>query len=847
MSTGRQKRKDLIPSPNTITFNGFHRGIKALLLVPLLLTATGATVISISDSFAAVDPASFLALGKLNPSLFGQTFIGGSDNINVLIETKTNDYSSVATQIESLGGRVTYQYQYVTGIAAQVPASGLFTLAQNPAVVSIDPDATVAINNKLSTAAGSGNLDRLAQAIIPLKEQFTLLDRNFEAAGSVGPETYINVVTHGAAPLIAQGINGRATIAAIIDTGIYSGHFMIGSAKIVGGIDISADVGTGFEGFNDIRNHWHGTAVAGVMGGFARIQVSASSLLAKSIELNAGITLPAGTVEGTKIITLSGIAPATRFFIVKVFPHDGSGASTSTVVRAMDIAIAAKQGGLDIDLMSMSLGGATLFDGRGIDGQAVDRAVQAGIAVSIAAGNEGPAPMTVADPGASNAAITSAALAHPINTRVAWDLTFGQLGIGQSLFVGSSPQIISFSSRGPTADGRAKPDVASIGVFTLSAFPLVTNRGQGLAFVSGTSFSTPATSGVISLLNDFIERNVGVDAATPTDYKKAVVNSASPIPGYTVEEQGAGFVNAQAALSALKSSPLGSTPSPLKSIATGTPLERLADIRNLFVRDRPDKAVRSFTTDVVLNPGQNVKFVFETIAGTDSIRVRFTNVNVGVNPNPTAQAAFPNSFEVYIHDAKRGGSGGGFGYYVDSLNVRGDAEFLVREASTTFTGNVFGLIDPTQLVSSTIEPGFSKVIIEGDWTNAVQVRATVTIDVTFSAPPAPDISLSGDVGQFNFATGAGLVVLGPFNLARGTVVKLSWLSGDYAHFPSSDVDLIIAKGATIDTGDNFQGATLNSPERAVVGDSGLLFILVLGFEINPPGATEHFTVAADLP
>jgi hypothetical protein len=836
--------------PNGIDYSTLLTGksIRSILLLSTLLMATGATAFSLTDNSLAssLNPARLFALGKISPGLFTEMF--GQSNVNVLVETRTDQYSSVITNIARLGGQVTMTYKHVTGLAATLPGAAVFELAQNPEVVSIDPDAIVTASSGFHGIESAREREHLANSFLPINEQFTAVDWNIEAVNSKEPNTFINVVTHGAVPLISQGITGRDTIAAIIDTGIYSGHFMIGRPKVVGGVDLSSDVGTGFEGFDDIRNHWHGSAVAGVMGGFARILVSSTSLLAQSIELHSGSTLPAGPVPGTKIITLSGIAPATRFFVIKVFPHSGAGASTSTIVRGIDAAIDAKTTGqFEIDIISMSLGGATLFDGRGIDAQAIQNAVAAGISVSIAAGNEGPAPMTVADPGASHVAITSAAAVHPINTRVSWDLFFGQLGIGSDLFVSNTPQIHAFSNRGPTADGRAKPDVSSIGVDTLSAFPCATNtaegcspnRGQGLAFVSGTSFATPATSGVLSLLNDYVERVLGMpDGATPEDLKQAVIDGADPIPGFSSEEQGSGFVNAANSKALLNPATFGTTAPPLAPIPQGTPLTATADIRNTFLASSPTDPVRTFTESITLNPGQNREYVFETVKGTSSIEVTLSNVNAGANPNPNVQASFPNGFEVYIHDSKRGGSD--FGYYIYSANVEADASFTINEASTTFTGPV--RVFPEDVVSSVIEPGFSKVVIEGDWTNAVQASADITIEVTFATPPTPDMTLTGTVSQFNFGTGAGLVVRGPFNLNRGSVLKLYWTPGDYAHFPTSDVDVILGKGPNISPGDNFQGATLDSPERTVALDSGTFFVLIMGFEINPASATETWTL-----
>jgi subtilisin family serine protease len=53
----------------------------------------------------------------------------------------------------------------------------------------------------------------------------------------------------------------------------------------------------------------------------------------------------------------------------------------------------------------------------------------------------------------------------------------------------------SFSSYGPSADGRVKPDVASVGVNTW-----VINSNGSVAFGSGTSFSNPNIAGLIACL-----------------------------------------------------------------------------------------------------------------------------------------------------------------------------------------------------------------------------------------------------------------------------------------------------------------------------------------------------------
>ena len=62
--------------------------------------------------------------------------------------------------------------------------------------------------------------------------------------------------------------------------------------------------------------------------------------------------------------------------------------------------------------------------------------------------------------------------------------------------VNSSGVLAGFSSIGPTADGRTKPDVVALGVSTYSA----TTSPTSYAFSSGTSLSTPLVAGAAALV-----------------------------------------------------------------------------------------------------------------------------------------------------------------------------------------------------------------------------------------------------------------------------------------------------------------------------------------------------------
>ena len=104
---------------------------------------------------------------------------------------------------------------------------------------------------------------------------------------------------------------------------------------------------------------------------------------------------------------------------------------------------------------------------------AADSAAARGILVVTAAGNEGPGFRTLVTPGDADSVITA--------------------GAEDSL--GS---IAGFSSRGPAADGRLKPDLTAPGV------DVCTLTGSSLGRLSGTSFATPllaASAALVKQLN----------------------------------------------------------------------------------------------------------------------------------------------------------------------------------------------------------------------------------------------------------------------------------------------------------------------------------------------------------
>ena len=106
--------------------------------------------------------------------------------------------------------------------------------------------------------------------------------------------------------------------------------------------------------------------------------------------------------------------------------------------------------------------------------------------------------------------------------------------------------IINFSSRGPTDDGRLKPDLVAPGTHVVGAAPQHPGyagfgtcndsfpAGNGLySLVSGTSQAAPEVAGAAALVRDWYRRERGGGTAVPSPAltKALLVNTARDIAG----------------------------------------------------------------------------------------------------------------------------------------------------------------------------------------------------------------------------------------------------------------------------------------------------------------------------
>ncbi len=223
----------------------------------------------------------------------------------------------------------------------------------------------------------------------------------------------------------------------------------------------------------------------------------------------AGITAGSGAQSNGKY---AGVAPEALLYIAKVLRGDGGG-SMSGVMAGIEWAVLEQ----DVQVINLSLGGSGSCDGTDALSSLCDEAVQqAGVVICVAAGNEGPGSSTVGAPGCARFVISIGA-------------------------VDDNDRIASFSSRGPTADGRIKPDIVYPGVGIIAPRAANTTMGTvaatGYVSANGTSMATPHAAGVAALM---LQANPQLQ---PSQVKMLMMTAAVDIDALP-NEQGTGRADA---------------------------------------------------------------------------------------------------------------------------------------------------------------------------------------------------------------------------------------------------------------------------------------------------------------
>lgn len=260
----------------------------------------------------------------------------------------------------------------------------------------------------------------------------------------------------------SRGYYGQGIGVAIVDTGIcLHKDFSEGGNRVLAFKDF---VNGRKEPYDD---NGHGTHVAGIIGG-------------------------SGYSSKGKYM---GIAPACNLIILKVLDHRGDGNISDVLAGLQWIIDNKKRYNIRIVNISVGTSAKDTLDENSLLVQGVNAVWDSGIIVVVAAGNNGPGPMSISTPGISRKVITVGSSDDNVSVEV----------------FGSKSK--DYSGRGPTPYCIKKPDIVAPGSNIISCninrygmkgrpnaryqaadFPMM------YTIKSGTSMATPVVSGAIALL-----------------------------------------------------------------------------------------------------------------------------------------------------------------------------------------------------------------------------------------------------------------------------------------------------------------------------------------------------------
>jgi len=316
--------------------------------------------------------------------------------------------------------------------------------------ISIEADLNIVNDIKLLpfvsevTAVGRGYPASWAYEEAGRWEGYPAPGEGADLPGMYGP-SYMQNLQVNAIEAHRQGYTGRGVLMLILDSGFELSHEAYSSLDKFTEYDfVEDDDYTGLEIDVDSKGQPnHGTGCLSVIAGY-------------------------------RPGNLIGIAYEASFILAKTEDV------RQEVVQEEDDFIAAMEWGerLGARVLGASLSYKDWYDVTDYDGEtpltsrAANHARKLGVLSVTSMGNEGPQPMTLGAPAEA----------------------FGVIGAGA---VDSTGKVARFSSRGPSADGRTKPDLTAMGIRTACVSPQTEHYYSRW---NGTSLSQPVLSAVCALV-----------------------------------------------------------------------------------------------------------------------------------------------------------------------------------------------------------------------------------------------------------------------------------------------------------------------------------------------------------
>ena len=740
--------------------------------------------------------------------------LGGNDRIIVQCSAEC---AAAEADLVKLGAVVNKRYENVAALSVTLPAGQLSALSALPSIKDVAKNRTVILpRNKIV----EGRPTRLTLAALKdvkpqvLKDQ-ALVDAIAKQPLDFGFDNALNKAT----VLHKAGQTGKGVIVGLIDTGTAN------NADVVPALEGSVVGGETFVNFVDpakepsatsTLNDPHGTMTGTMIAGHAGFVFPNTSRLVQALNRYApGSTQPLGTTQS--VVPMVGTAPDASIYALKVFAApapgatDSPGADTADVLAAMDRTITLKRNfdrlgvakraansgdgtenhpiiydALNIQVVNMSLGGASLFPGFEADDLLTLAMLRAGITVVVSAGNDGPNAMTIGSPASGYGALSVGAANDARHVRVSVDADpTSTPGDGLIFRPTDHLQVAIFSSRGPLADGRNGVHLIANGV---DNFVQAANGDLGL--VNGTSFSSPMVAGAAALLRGAFPK------ATAAQVREALIKGANPklvgdvkldIDVVSAIDQGNGYLDVVAARDLLQTGKLEG------SIPTLPEIENYTLVKdNISDKEKAGATLMNIEDVVVtadikdLTAGKTRHF-FVVNPPRGRLNIKLDNITFELPPDKQNQ--LPAS---------------------PGTGIKGDRFLLaITDATLSVDAAPWNDIGKTEVKTSYNETfGFSggvlRIAVRATAINAGKMSGKLTLTRAGLYEATPMVASGSlednetDVYKLKIPTSA-----------KEVTFDLSWRR-TWAYYPTHDLDLLLIDPDGFIDG---SGATLNNPER----------------------------------
>jgi len=578
------------------------------------------------------------------------------------------------------------------------------------------------------------------------------------------------------------GFDGSGVTVCVADTGLDTGNTNTMHPDLLGRV-------TGFQYYSPLTDgsdgYGHGTHCAGIVAGNAA---------SGETDPDSGQFFGLGVASGASIFVeriFDGDANEVDFTSDETLTHDAvrHGAKIGSNSWGNDV-----QGDYDTDCAQ--------FDELVRDADAGTPGYQPYI-LEFSAGNAGPGTQTVGSPAsAKNVIATGASQNVP-----------GTLAQTYGLYADGIDTMADFSSRGPCADGRIKPDVVAPGSWIASAASRAAPNEAAIAwtaiddlyvYMGGTSMAGPYAAGAAAVFVQFYQATHTNAVPSPALVKAALINSAveldlanggpSPVPN---NDEGWGRI----ALQNIITTNFSGAPRAYQYVDQTTLLTNgQVFTQHIFVRGagEPLKVTLAYT-DVPGFPGAIPALVndldLEVIA-PDGTLYRGNQFGAGESvPNAPTGDRLNNVEGIYLTTPEPG-----------DYQVRVRATKIVQDAltNTPTVDQDFALVSSGDLArpgqglillnrSSYTAPGVMQITVFDVARAASNSVSIVVTNLTAHKSVTTLLAAAGNYGAFTgaVATVTGVAGAGQIQIANGDLLEADYIdSGANKRFATAVGDLV---------------------------------------------------------